>query len=222
MIGSGDASKPIWHALLSPAQLTRAQFTPSAWTSHRTTIRFDCFLLYLGPISTECCGDFSKSAKIGKPSPVRSQSGKPMFSNSGFPVFFKALLSQPATRIINQTPLIKRVQSHRVMYLGTRKIMREDEYNETRKEIIATKGGAVWSAFLSVSISAGVNDFSTLLIFCENQLLDFPKNRFAIYDSFKTLATSAAFKSSIFESIGLISCSLFIFLIISPRISRED
>lgn len=28
--------------------------------------------------------------------------------------------------------------------------MREDEYNETRKEIIATKGGAVWSAFVEL------------------------------------------------------------------------
>ena len=33
------------------------------------------------------------------------------------------------------------------MYQGKRKIMRQDEYNERRKEIISTKGGAVWNAF---------------------------------------------------------------------------
>lgn len=36
------------------------------------------------------------------------------------------------------------------MYLGKRKIMREDEYNESRKEIIATKDGAVWNAFVEL------------------------------------------------------------------------
>lgn len=36
------------------------------------------------------------------------------------------------------------------MYLGKRKIMREDEYNERRKEIIATKSGAVWNAFVEL------------------------------------------------------------------------
>lgn len=33
------------------------------------------------------------------------------------------------------------------MYLGKRNIMRLDEYNERRKEIVATKNGAVWNAF---------------------------------------------------------------------------
>lgn len=33
------------------------------------------------------------------------------------------------------------------MYLGKRKIMRLDEYNAIRKEIVSTKTGAVWSAF---------------------------------------------------------------------------
>ena len=33
------------------------------------------------------------------------------------------------------------------MYQGKRKIMRLDDYNERRKEIISTKSGAVWNAF---------------------------------------------------------------------------
>lgn len=33
------------------------------------------------------------------------------------------------------------------MYLGKRNIMRLEEYNERRKEIIATKSGATWNAF---------------------------------------------------------------------------
>ena len=36
---------------------------------------------------------------------------------------------------------------NKIMYQGKRKIMRLDEYNERRKEIIATKCGAVWNAF---------------------------------------------------------------------------
>ncbi len=33
------------------------------------------------------------------------------------------------------------------MYQGKRNIVRLDEYNERRKEIVSSKGGAVWNAF---------------------------------------------------------------------------
>ena len=36
------------------------------------------------------------------------------------------------------------------MYLGKREIMRLDEYNERRKELITNKSGAVWNAFVEL------------------------------------------------------------------------
>lgn len=36
------------------------------------------------------------------------------------------------------------------MYQGKKEILRLEEYNERRKEIIATKSGAVWNAFVEL------------------------------------------------------------------------
>ena len=49
--------------------------------------------------------------------------------------------------LLTKSPVKSGVNLRKIMYLGKRKIVRLDEYNERRKEIVSTKGGSVWNAF---------------------------------------------------------------------------
>lgn len=91
MIGHLDCHEmPVRHALLRPAQLTCAQFTPVRMdiTPHYHSLR----LLLLDPelITAECCGDLGQDAKEFEP--IRFLPGKPMFSDNGFPAVIYYML----------------------------------------------------------------------------------------------------------------------------------